>query len=65
MIQELTAAGFRVVALERGPQLEASQFISDDELSVIIRDELFSPGQLETYRPDDATPARRPETPPR
>ena len=59
MIQELTAAGFRVVALERGPQLEASQFISDDELSVIIRDELFSPGQLETYRPDDATPAKK------
>ena len=56
MIQELTAAGFRVVALERGPLLELSQFISDDELSVVWRDELFSPGQLETSRPDDATP---------
>ncbi len=56
MIQELTRAGFEVVALERGPQLEASQFMSDDELSVVIRDELFSPGQLETSRPDDTKP---------
>ncbi len=56
MLQELTRAGFEVVALERGPQLEASQFMSDDELSVVIRDELFSPGQLETSRPDDTTP---------
>lgn len=57
MIQELTAAGFEVVALERGPQLQVSQFMDDDELSVIIRDELFSPGQLETARPDETTPA--------
>ena len=56
MIQELTAAGFRVVALERGPKLELSQFMSDDELSVSIRDELFSPGQLESWRPDTTTP---------
>ncbi len=55
MIQELTAAGFKVVALERGPKLELSQFLSDDELSVSIRDELFSPNQLETWRPDEAT----------
>lgn len=53
MIQELTAAGFNVVALERGPMLELSQFLSDDELSVSIRDELFSPGQLETWRPEE------------
>ncbi len=52
MIQELTAAGFKVVALERGPKLELTDFLSDDELSVSIRDELFSPGQLETWRPD-------------
>ncbi len=53
MIQELTAAGFKVVALERGPQLKTSQFMDDDELSMIFRDELFSPDQLETSRPDE------------
>jgi len=57
MIQELTAAGFRVVALERGPRLDVSQFLGDDELSVIIRDELFSKGQIETSRRDETTPA--------
>jgi choline dehydrogenase-like flavoprotein len=56
MIQELCAAGFRVVALERGPKLETSQFMSDDELSVVTRDELFSPDQIETWRPDENTP---------
>jgi choline dehydrogenase-like flavoprotein len=57
MLQELTRAGFDVVALERGPQLDATQFMSDDELSVVIRDELFSPGQVETWRPDESTEA--------
>ncbi len=56
MIQELCAAGFSVVALERGPHLAASQFMSDDELSIVVRDELFSPDQLETWRPDATTP---------
>ena len=42
MILELTAAGFHVVALERGPKLELQQFMSDDELSFVIRDEVFS-----------------------
>ena len=49
MIKELTQAGFSVVALERGPVLQLSQF-TDDELSVVVRDELFSPDQLETSR---------------
>lgn len=57
MIQELTAAGFRVVALERGPLLEVSQFLDDDELSVIFRDEVFSAGQIETARRDESSPA--------
>ena len=52
MIKELTEAGFSVVALERGPVLEPSQFI-DDELSIVVRDELFSPDQLETSRRDE------------
>ncbi len=57
MIKELTAAGFRVVALERGPHLQTSQF-SDDELAVAVRDTLFSPDQLETFRRDEASPTR-------
>ena len=58
MLQELAEAGFDVVALERGPSLSLSQFMSDDELSVVLRDELFSPDQLETWRPDDASTAQ-------
>lgn len=57
MLQELTRAGFDVVALERGPKLDTSQFMSDDELSVVIRDELFSQGQIETWQPNSSTPA--------
>jgi len=37
MIQELTAAGFRVVALQRGPFLKPADF-DDDELRTVIRD---------------------------
>jgi len=55
MIQELTAAGFRVVALQRGPFLKAADF-DDDELRTVIRDEVFSPNQVETYRYDDRSP---------
>ncbi len=58
MLQELTEAGFDVVALERGPRLSLSQFMSDDELSVVLRDELFSPDQLETWRADDTSSAQ-------
>ncbi len=57
MIKELTAAGFRVVALERGPLLQTSQF-TDDELAIAIRDVLFSPDQLETSRRDDKSRTR-------
>jgi choline dehydrogenase-like flavoprotein len=49
MIDQLTAAGLRVVALERGPQLSISQF-DDDELRNVVRHEIFAPDQLETYR---------------
>lgn len=55
MIRELTRAGHEVVALERGPQLQTSHFMDDDELSIIIRDELFSRDRLETFRPDEST----------
>ena len=57
MIQELTEAGFRVVALQRGPYLTTADFLNNDELEVTIRDSLFSPDQVETWRPDEATAA--------
>ena len=56
MLQELTAAGFDVVALQQGPFLEPEQ-LGEDELEVIIRDALFAPHQLETYRHDAAAEA--------
>jgi len=55
MIEQLTAAGFRVVALQRGPFLTPSDF-DDDELRTVIRDEVFSPDQVETYRYDAKSP---------
>jgi len=55
MIQELTAAGFRVVALQRGPYLKPADF-DDDELRTIIRDQVFSADQVETYRYDENSP---------
>ena len=51
MIDQLTAAGFRVVALERGGRVGPLDF-DDDELKNVIRDQVFSPHQLETYRFD-------------
>ena len=51
MLDELTRAGFDVVALQRGPNLPPASF-SDDELEVIVRDALFAPDLLETYRLD-------------
>lgn len=54
MIQELTAAGFRVVALQRGPHLRNQDFVSDDELGTVP---LFSPDLVETWRPDSSTRA--------
>jgi len=47
MIDQLTAAGFSVIALERGPDLPVSEF-DDDELRNSIRDQVFSANQLET-----------------
>jgi choline dehydrogenase-like flavoprotein len=56
MIDRLTAAGLRVVALERGPKLETREF-DDDELRNVIRHQVFAPHQLETYRPDPRSPS--------
>lgn len=49
MVQELTEAGLRVVALQRGPFLQTTDFV-DDELATIIRDEQFTRGVRETWR---------------
>jgi len=56
LIDQLTAAGFRVVALQRGPHLRYQDLVDDDELKVVWRDELFSPDQFETWRPDESSP---------
>ena len=56
MVRALTEAGFRVVALQRGPYLRAKDFVSDDELGTA---RLFSPDQLETWRPDASSPTER------
>ena len=56
MIDQLTAAGLRVVALERGPELSVADF-DDDELRNVIRDQVFSRDQLETFRPDPSAPS--------
>ena len=53
MMDQLTAAGFRVVALERGPELSLAEF-DDDELRNVVRDQVFSFDQLEIYRRDEA-----------
>ncbi len=55
MIDQLTAAGLEVVALERGPELGPVDF-DDDELRNVVRDRVFSPHQLETFRPDEGAP---------
>jgi len=55
MIDRLTAAGMSVVALERGPQISPSEF-NEDELKIVLRKQLFSPGKLETYRSDTEAP---------
>ncbi len=49
VIDQLTAAGMSVVALERGPYLSPNEF-DDDELRNVVRDDVFSASQLETYR---------------
>lgn len=58
MIDRLTAAGFSVVALERGPRLEPAA-LDEDELRTVFRDEVFSPQQLETYRFAEGEPTIR------
>lgn len=56
MLQELTRAGFDVVALESGPRLGVDRF-TDDELGQVLREEPFAEGHLESYRHDAAEQA--------
>src|SRR5262249_52413138 len=56
MIQELTAARLRVVALQRGPFLKPGDF-DDDELRTVIHDQVFSPDQIETWHFDENSSA--------
>ena len=56
MIQELTAAGFGVVALQRGPYLQGADF-DNDELRTVVRGAAFTSKRVETYRFDEASPA--------
>jgi len=56
LIDQLTAAGFRVVALQRGPHLRTKDLVDHDELKIAWRNELFSPDQLERWRLDENSP---------
>jgi len=58
MIDELTAAGFKVVALERGHMWQNSEFMEHDELaSQIQRNSVWSPDLIETLRSDESSTA--------
>lgn len=56
MIDQLTAAGLEVVALERGRELSDEDLFNRDELQCVVRDSLYSPHQLETYRREVGAP---------
>ena len=57
MIDELTRAGFDVVALERGPTCSLATSTTTS-CATSIRDQVFSPDQLETYRLDAGSAPR-------
>ncbi len=61
-IDECTRAGLSVVALERGPKLGPSDFVSHDELTNQHRNQMFAPEWLETTREhagESAKPGRQ------
>jgi len=58
MIDELTSAGFEVVALERGKMWRSADFMTHDELSSQIRSHQFwSPDFVETFRSNENSTA--------
>ncbi|NIB40819.1 GMC family oxidoreductase [Pseudomaricurvus alkylphenolicus] len=58
MIDELTSAGFKVVALERGKMWNNAEFMEHDELSSMVRKhQVWAPDLLETLRETDGEKA--------
>jgi choline dehydrogenase-like flavoprotein len=55
MLDQLTAAGMQVVALQRGPYLQPADF-NDDELETFWRGNVFASDQVETWRVGDKSP---------
>ncbi|MCB1687962.1 MAG: GMC family oxidoreductase [Halioglobus sp.] len=58
MIDQLTAAGMDVVALERGPLLSLAEF-NEDELKTVIRRQVFARDKVDTYRQDEHSPTEK------
>lgn len=61
MAQQLAAAGIDVVVLERGRDLGPGDFMAQDELSNMVRQNFFAPDYLESQREsadDKATPGK-------
>lgn len=58
MAQQLTAAGIDVVVLERGRHMTPGDFMAQDELSNMIRQDFFSRDYLETQREDRSQTAQ-------
>ena len=56
MIDALTAAGLDVVALQKGPFVQTTDF-DDDALRHVVRGRTFAADRVETYRADESRPA--------
>ena len=50
MAAELARAGIEVVVLERGPERSGADFMRQDELGNVVRQDFFAPGYRETLR---------------
>jgi choline dehydrogenase-like flavoprotein len=57
MAQQLSAAGMDVVVLERGRHMSPGDFMQQDELSNMIRQDFFARDYLETQREDSSQTA--------
>ena len=52
MAEQLARAGIEVVVLERGPERTTADFLHQDELGNVLRQDFFAPGYRETRRAD-------------
>ena len=50
MAEQLALAGIDVVVLERGPERSTADFMHQDELGNVVRQDFFAPGYRETRR---------------